>query len=70
MPKPNAKRPARREPSRRWHRRSRRKLLWTLLALPFAAVLCAALAFWFYSRELPGFRNITDYKPPLVTTVL
>lgn len=54
----------------RWSRRFKRKMLWTLVLLPAAAVLCAALAFWFYSRELPGFRNITDYKPPLVTTVL
>jgi penicillin-binding protein 1A len=54
----------------RWSRRFKRKMLWTLVLLPAAGILCAALAFWFYSRELPGFRNITDYKPPLVTTVL
>jgi len=54
----------------RWSRRFKRKMLWALVLMPAAAVLAAALAFWFYSRELPGFRNITDYKPPLVTTVL
>jgi penicillin-binding protein 1A len=45
-------------------------MLWILVILPAMALVAAALAFWFYSRELPGFRNITDYKPPLVTTVL
>jgi penicillin-binding protein 1A len=64
------KKPARRETSMRWSRRFKRKMLWALVLMPAAAVLAAALAFWFYSRELPGFRNITDYKPPLVTTVL
>jgi penicillin-binding protein 1A len=54
----------------RWSRRFKRKMLWTLVLLPALGVLAAALAFWFYSRELPGFRNVTDYKPPLVTTVL
>ena len=54
----------------RRNRRFKRKLFWIIIAMPVGAVLCAALAFWFYSRELPGFRNITDYKPPLVTTVL
>lgn len=70
MPRKNTKKPAKRDTSMRWSRRFKRKMLWTLVLLPAAAVLCAALAFWFYSRELPGFRNITDYKPPLVTTVL
>ncbi|SNR65017.1 penicillin-binding protein 1A [Humidesulfovibrio mexicanus] len=54
----------------RWSRSFKRKLFLAILALPVAAALCAALAFWYYSHDLPGFRNITDYKPPLVTTVL
>jgi len=45
-------------------------MFWIIVAIPAGAALCAFLAFWFYSRDLPGFRNITDYKPPLVTTVL
>ncbi|MDP2847296.1 MAG: PBP1A family penicillin-binding protein [Humidesulfovibrio sp.] len=71
MPKKNAKKTAtKRVSSMRWSRRFKRKIIWTILAVPAGAVLCAALAFWFFSRDLPGFRNITDYKPPLVTTVL
>ena len=70
MQKRNAKKPTRRDASMRWSRRFKRKIFWTLIAMPVAAVLLAALAFWFLSRDLPGFRNITDYKPPLVTTVL
>jgi penicillin-binding protein, 1A family len=64
------KKPSKRESSMRWSRRFKRKLFWIIVAMPVGAVMCAALAFWFYSRDLPGFRNITDYKPPLVTTVL
>lgn len=72
MPPRNAStRPqSRQNPSMRWKRRFKRKLFWIIVAIPAGAALCAFLAFWFYSRELPGFRNITDYKPPLVTTVL
>jgi len=72
MPKKkNTKKPTtRRESSMRWSRRIKRRIFWTILAMPVAAALCAALAFWLLSRDLPGFRNITDYKPPLVTTVL
>ncbi len=54
----------------RWSRRFKRKLFWTLASVPVVAVLLVALAFWVLSYDLPGFRNITDYKPPLVTTVL
>ncbi len=51
-------------------RRFKRKVLWVVLGLPVAGVLMVALAFWWLSHDLPGFRTITDYKPPLVTTVL
>ena len=56
--------------SMRWNRRFKRKLVWTLIAIPLFGVLAVAAAFWTLSYDLPGFRNITDYKPPLVTTVL
>ncbi|MBU1229228.1 MAG: PBP1A family penicillin-binding protein [Proteobacteria bacterium] len=45
-------------------------MLWVLLGLPAAGLLLVVLAFWWLSHDLPGFRTITDYKPPLVTTVL
>ncbi|OGR35737.1 MAG: penicillin-binding protein [Desulfovibrionales bacterium GWA2_65_9] len=51
-------------------RRFKRKVLWVLLALPAVGLALVALAFWWLSHDLPGFRSITDYKPPLVTTVL
>ena len=51
-------------------RRFKRKVLWVLLSLPAAGLLLVVLAFWWLSHDLPGFRSITDYKPPLVTTVL
>jgi penicillin-binding protein 1A len=45
-----------------------------ILLVVFLVCLIAGIgaAFGLYhwaSRDLPGFRNITDYKPPLVTTV-
>ncbi|MDO9081646.1 MAG: transglycosylase domain-containing protein, partial [Humidesulfovibrio sp.] len=33
-------------------------------------MVMVGLAFWWLSHDLPSFRTITDYKPPLVTTVL
>jgi penicillin-binding protein 1A len=70
MPRKTVKKPRKRESSMRWSRRFKRKIFWFIIAMPVGAALCAALAFWVLSRDLPGFRNITDYKPPLVTTVL
>ncbi|MBU4192354.1 MAG: transglycosylase domain-containing protein, partial [Proteobacteria bacterium] len=45
-----------------------------ILLVVFLLCLLAGIgaAFGLYhcaSKDLPGFRNITDYKPPLVTTV-
>ena len=54
----------------RWSRRFKRKVYWSLAAVPIVGVLLVALAFWVMSYDLPSFRNITDYKPSLVTTVL
>ena len=51
-------------------RRFKRKVLWSLLSLPLIGIALVVLAFWWLSHDLPGFRSITDYKPPLVTTVL
>jgi penicillin-binding protein 1A len=68
--KPVKKSPARKSTHSRFSRRFKRKLVWILLSLPVVAALIAGAAFWLLSRDLPGFRNITDYKPPLVTTVL
>ncbi len=70
-PKKNVKKsPARKGSSMSLRRRFKRKLLWALAAVPLGGALLVALAFWVLSYDLPGFRNITDYKPPLVTTVL
>lgn len=66
----NTKPKSRRDASMRWSRRFKRKMLWVLLGLPAAGLLLVVLAFWWLSHDLPGFRTITDYKPPLVTTVL
>ena len=43
-------------------------LLLVLLGFFAAALSGAGLYFWAV-RDLPGFKNITDYNPPLVTTV-
>ncbi|MBA4358518.1 MAG: hypothetical protein C0405_12425, partial [Desulfovibrio sp.] len=69
MPKKNAKKSRRDAPMRR-SRRFKRKVLWVLLGLPVAGMVMVGLAFWWLSHDLPSFRTITDYKPPLVTTVL
>ncbi|WP_285907302.1 penicillin-binding protein 1A [Pseudodesulfovibrio pelocollis] len=46
------------------------KILIVLLTVCLLAGVGAAFGLYHWaSRDLPGFRNITDYKPPLVTTV-
>ena len=50
-----------------------KKLLFVFAILLVFGVLAAAagvvgLYFW-AAEDLPGFRKITDYRPPLVTTV-
>jgi len=70
MPRKIVKKSASKSSPMRWSRRFKRKLFWIIIALPVVGALCVGAAFWLLSRDLPGFRNITDYKPPLVTTVL
>lgn len=45
-----------------------------LLILFFAGCLCTVIGgfalYQWAAKDLPGFKKITDYKPPLVTTVL
>lgn len=46
------------------------KILLVVFLLCLLAGVGAAFGLYHWaSRDLPGFRNITDYKPPLVTTV-
>lgn len=50
-----------------------KKVLKILAILAVFGVFCAGAAggglYYWASRELPSFKNITDYTPPLVTTV-
>ncbi|WP_027186070.1 penicillin-binding protein 1A [Desulfovibrio inopinatus] len=43
-------------------------VLFTLLVVVAAGMTLAGIYFW-AAGDLPGFRNLTDYRPPLVTTV-
>ncbi len=43
-------------------------VLFSLLIVIAAGMTVAGIYFW-ASSDLPGFRNLTDYRPPLVTTV-
>ena len=40
-----------------------------ILVMGILGVSAMAGLYYWASRDLPGFKNITDYKPPLVTTV-
>jgi penicillin-binding protein 1A len=66
----NTQKTPRRDAPMRRSRRFKRKVLWVLLSLPAIGIGMVGLAFWWLSHDLPSFRTITDYKPPLVTTVL
>ncbi|WP_432736669.1 penicillin-binding protein 1A [Maridesulfovibrio sp. FT414] len=44
-------------------------ILIVVLVMGFLGIGAMAGLYYWASRDLPGFKNITDYNPPLVTTV-